>query len=115
MRSEEATIEEARGLVASGIIADDTKVWAENLPSWMPVSAAKDLLGLADAAAEAVPWSYKGGADVVAHHVLFALASYVCGSNRVFPWPLAWLIIGELSTLPLNLRWVLRLPENSLW
>ena len=48
-----------------------------------------------------------GGMDVVAHHVLFALASYVCGSNRVFPWPFAWLIIGELSTLPLNLRWVL--------
>ena len=46
-----------------------------------------------------------GGMDVIAHHVLFALASYVCGSNRVFPWPFAWLIIGELSTLPLNLRW----------
>ena len=48
-----------------------------------------------------------GSIDVVAHHVLFAAASYVCGSNRVFPWPFAWLIIGELSTLPLNLRWVL--------
>jgi len=93
-----------------------------------------------------------GGVDVVAHHVLFAAASYVCGSNSlpvwkstselgsattsrrwpenstpssrcsygdkwggpkfdlhtgVFPWPFAWLIIGELSTLPLNLRWVL--------
>ena len=48
-----------------------------------------------------------GSIDVIAHHVLFAAASYVCGSNRVFPWPFAWLIIGELSTLPLNLRWVL--------
>ena len=48
-----------------------------------------------------------GGMDVVAHHVLFAAASFICGSNRVFPWPFAWLIIGELSTLPLNLRWVL--------
>lgn len=40
-----------------------------------------------------------GGLDMIAHHVVFIVCSAVCGSLRVLPFPFAWLILGELSTI----------------
>ena len=48
-----------------------------------------------------------GGADSVAHHVGFICASLVCGLHEIFPFPFAWLISGELSSILLNIRWLL--------
>lgn len=48
-----------------------------------------------------------GGLDTVAHHLGFMCASLVCGHHRILPFPFAWLILGELSSVPLNIRWFL--------
>jgi hypothetical protein len=53
-----------------------------------------------------VLWSYPslGGVDMVAHHLGFLGASAVCGTHRILPFPFAWLLFGEISSIPLNLR-----------
>ena len=84
-----------------------TSEWAAGAAAIEPTNTIFLAFLLYDVSHVLLEYPRLGGMDVVAHHVLFAAASYVCGSNRVFPWPFAWLIIGELSTLPLNLRWVL--------
>ena len=48
-----------------------------------------------------------GGADTVAHHVGFICASLLCGLYSLLPFPFGWLISGELSSIPLNIRWLL--------
>jgi hypothetical protein len=48
-----------------------------------------------------------GSVDTIAHHLGFMVCATVCGYNRVFPWPFSWMAVGEVSTLPLNLRWFL--------
>ena len=48
-----------------------------------------------------------GGIDVIIHHVLFAATSVIAGTYKVFVFPFAWLILGEMSTPLLNLRWFL--------
>ena len=53
----------------------------------------------------AVTWPHLGGLDTVAHHVLFLYCSFVCGHYRLYGFPCAWLLVGELSTILLNLRW----------
>lgn len=40
-----------------------------------------------------------GGFDMIAHHTVFITCSMVCGILRVLPFPFAWLILGELSTI----------------
>ena len=53
-----------------------------------------------------VAWSYPqlGGADMVAHHAGFFGAACVCGIHRILPFPFAWLLLGEISSIPLNMR-----------
>ena len=46
-----------------------------------------------------------GGADMVAHHCVFVTASMINGNYRIMPFAFGWLIVGELSTIFLNLRW----------
>ena len=48
-----------------------------------------------------------GSVDTIMHHLGFMVCAIVCGYNRVFPWPFSWMAVGEVSTLPLNLRWFL--------
>ena len=49
----------------------------------------------------------KGGADVTAHHLGFMGTSLLCSIYRILPLPFGWLMAGELSTIPLNVRWLL--------
>lgn len=48
-----------------------------------------------------------GGVDTLLHHLGFMGASLVCGTHRILPFAFAWLLAGELSTIPLNIRWIL--------
>lgn len=48
-----------------------------------------------------------GGADTVAHHVGFVCLTCLGSSHRILPLPVAWLLVGEISSLPLNIRWFL--------
>jgi hypothetical protein len=49
-----------------------------------------------------------GGWDSITHHVIFVMASFAAGWNKIFCFPFSWLVVGELSTPFLNLRWFLR-------
>lgn len=46
-----------------------------------------------------------GAGDAVMHHIGFMSTSYICATHRILPFPFAWLLVGELSSIPLNLRW----------
>lgn len=48
-----------------------------------------------------------GGADTAAHHLGFVCLTCLGSVYRVLPFPVAWLLVGELSSLPLNVRWFL--------
>jgi len=48
-----------------------------------------------------------GAADMLAHHIGFFCLTCLGVSYRVMPFPVAWLLLGEISSLPLNLRWYL--------
>mmetsp|Transcript_11540 Transcript_11540/g.36599 ORF Transcript_11540/g.36599 Transcript_11540/m.36599 type:complete len:178 (+) Transcript_11540:504-1037(+) len=48
-----------------------------------------------------------GGADALAHHAGFIALTALQMSYDLLPVAAAWLLLGELSTLPLNLRWFL--------
>ncbi|KAL3935299.1 MAG: hypothetical protein SGBAC_009155 [Bacillariaceae sp.] len=48
-----------------------------------------------------------GGVDTVAHHSVFLTCSIINGFYQILPYPFSWLIIGELSTIFLNIRWTL--------
>ncbi|CAJ1966821.1 unnamed protein product [Cylindrotheca closterium] len=48
-----------------------------------------------------------GGIDTVAHHSVFLTCSIINGGYQILPYPFSWLIIGELSTIFLNIRWAL--------
>lgn len=48
-----------------------------------------------------------GGIDTVAHHCVFLTCSIINGGYQILPYPFSWLIIGELSTIFLNIRWAL--------
>ena len=50
-------------------------------------------------------YPHLGGIDTIAHHVGFIFASAVCGAFRILPFPFAWLTVGELSSIALNVRW----------
>lgn len=56
-----------------------------------------------------VLWQYPnlGKMDTVAHHVAFLICALIAGSNSLYPFAFAWLIVGEGSTPLLNLRWFL--------
>eukprot|EP00475_Leptophrys_vorax_P002046 TRINITY_DN11165_c0_g1_i1.p1 TRINITY_DN11165_c0_g1~~TRINITY_DN11165_c0_g1_i1.p1 ORF type:complete len:295 (+),score=60.86 TRINITY_DN11165_c0_g1_i1:38-886(+) len=49
-----------------------------------------------------------GGIDSILHHVIFLMASFTAGWNKIFCFPFSWLVVGELSTPFLNVRWFLR-------
>jgi len=46
-----------------------------------------------------------GGADVLLHHAGFIATSCLCSTYRILPFAFGWLLLGEFSTLPLNIRW----------
>ena len=48
-----------------------------------------------------------GGADTVAHHCGFICLTCLGTMYKVLPFPVAWLLVGEISSLPLNIRWFL--------
>eukprot|EP00797_Seminavis_robusta_P022296 Sro353_g124670.2 (212) ;mRNA; r:68857-69492 len=48
-----------------------------------------------------------GGADMVAHHLVFLICAIINGSYGILAYPFSWLIIGEISTLFLDIRWFL--------
>lgn len=50
-----------------------------------------------------------GGLDVpmLVHHLIFISASLICGSHNALPFAFSWLIVGECSSVPLNIRWFL--------
>lgn len=56
-----------------------------------------------------------GGIDTIIHHVLFALCSFINGTYGLMAFQFGWLIVGELSTIFLNIRWFLiKTNSNSL-
>ena len=48
-----------------------------------------------------------GGFDTIIHHCLFMGAALVNGYYVIYIFPFSWLIMGELSTIFLNIRWFL--------
>ena len=48
-----------------------------------------------------------GGVDTIVHHTLFALCSVINGTYGLMAFQFGWLIIGEVSTIFLNIRWFL--------
>mmetsp|Transcript_11915 Transcript_11915/g.18277 ORF Transcript_11915/g.18277 Transcript_11915/m.18277 type:complete len:263 (-) Transcript_11915:203-991(-) len=48
-----------------------------------------------------------GGPDMVLHHLLFMTCCVINGYYRIFPFQFGWLILGELSTFLLSVRWLL--------
>ena len=48
-----------------------------------------------------------GGIDIVVHHLVFMTCSLINGGFQILPYPFTWLILGELSTIFLNIRWLL--------
>jgi len=46
-----------------------------------------------------------GGADMVLHHVGFAAVALMGAGFRYCPWVVGWLMLGEVSSIFLNLRW----------
>ena len=48
-----------------------------------------------------------GGTDMVIHHVCFILLACVGYGYRVLPLTGGWLLLGEISSIPLNFRWFL--------
>jgi len=55
-----------------------------------------------------------GGLDAAFHHAVFALCSLVAGSSQSMMLPFAWLLLGEMSTPLLTLRWILKSMAYSL-
>ncbi|KAA8491654.1 hypothetical protein FVE85_9701 [Porphyridium purpureum] len=49
-----------------------------------------------------------GGWDMLIHHMLFLSASLTALYRSILHFSFAWLIIGEISSVFLNLRWFLR-------
>jgi hypothetical protein len=54
-----------------------------------------------------ISYPHLGRADTIAHHVAFIITAVVCASQLLMLLPFSWLLLGEFSTLPLNLRWLL--------
>mmetsp|Transcript_8166 Transcript_8166/g.21556 ORF Transcript_8166/g.21556 Transcript_8166/m.21556 type:complete len:276 (+) Transcript_8166:171-998(+) len=47
-----------------------------------------------------------GGMDMISHHIAFLLATIVAIHYRVMHFPFCWLVLAEISTVFLNLRWL---------
>ena len=48
-----------------------------------------------------------GGLDTILHHILFASCSFINGTFGVMAFCFGWLVVGEGSTIFLNIRWYL--------
>jgi len=48
-----------------------------------------------------------GRIDMLAHHIGFICLTCLGVSYRVMPFPVSWLLLGEISSIPLSLRWYL--------
>ena len=48
-----------------------------------------------------------GGAETVVHHLGFIFCALATSHARILGFPTSWLLLGELSTIPLNVRWAL--------
>jgi hypothetical protein len=48
-----------------------------------------------------------GKVDTILHHVLFIICSFINGTYGIMAFAFGWLIVGEASTIFLNIRWFL--------
>ena len=48
-----------------------------------------------------------GGLDMCLHHAGFLFVTLLGLGYRVFPFPIGWLLLGEVSSIFLNVRWFL--------
>lgn len=48
-----------------------------------------------------------GKVDTVLHHILFIVCSFINGTYGIMAFAFGWLIVGEASTILLNVRWLL--------
>ena len=62
---------------------------------------------LADLVHVATHYPALGGADTVLHHLGFILLALVGYGMRIGPFAIGWLLLGEVSSLFLNVRWFL--------
>ncbi|KAL3756958.1 hypothetical protein ACHAWU_007337 [Discostella pseudostelligera] len=58
-----------------------------------------------------------GGVDTILHHILFASCSLINGTFGLMAFCFGWLVVGEGSTIFLNVRWYLLKSkrENGRW
>merc|ERR1719352_2273283 len=52
-------------------------------------------------------WPVLGGVDMLLHHATFACLTCLGVGYRMCPLVVGWLLLGELSSMPLNMRWIL--------
>jgi len=55
-----------------------------------------------------------GKVDMVAHHLVFTLASVLSGASQTMMLPFAWLLLGEISTPLLTMRWTIQSATYSM-
>eukprot|EP00180_Rhodochaete_pulchella_P001797 Plantae.Rhodophyta-Rhodochaete_pulchella.ctg2700.p1 GENE.Plantae.Rhodophyta-Rhodochaete_pulchella.ctg2700~~Plantae.Rhodophyta-Rhodochaete_pulchella.ctg2700.p1 ORF type:complete len:179 (+),score=26.22 Plantae.Rhodophyta-Rhodochaete_pulchella.ctg2700:1-537(+) len=48
-----------------------------------------------------------GGLDMFLHHIFFLVGAWLGSASRTMVFPFGWLLLTELSTIFLNLRWFL--------
>jgi hypothetical protein len=48
-----------------------------------------------------------GKVDTILHHILFIICSFINGTYGIMAFAFGWLIVGEASTIFLNIRWFL--------
>jgi len=46
--------------------------------------------------------------DMVLHHLVFIACAVLAGGTQIFVFPFAWLLVGELSTPLLTVKWFMR-------
>ena len=56
-----------------------------------------------------------GKVDTILHHVLFIICSFINGTYGIMAFAFGWLIVGEASTIFLNIRWFLIQLSTSSW
>lgn len=75
----------------------------------IPNAATKSLIGflLCDGLHVMTQFPKLGSHDVLAHHVIYALLGILAYEVRIFPFVLGWMLLGEVPTIFLSLRWML--------
>ena len=71
--------------------------------------AAHSFLGwlLSDVIHLVTHWPALGGVDMLIHHACFTCLSMIGTGYRICPLVIGWLLMGEISSIFLNIRWLL--------